>query len=278
MNEVDDFEIDLEEVAPTGQSFVVDIEGYEGPVDVLLTLARDQKLDLTQISILELANQYLEFVAQARRTNLELAADYLVMAAWLAYLKSKLLLPDISNDDEPSGEEMAAALAFQLKRLEAMQKAGATILARNQLNIDFYKRGAPENLSPVTSARWDVSLYELLKAYGDGKRRGEGHGPLHIEAFEIYTVEDALERLRRLLGSTPDWHDLWGYLPSNITGELLVRSAVAATFAASLEMAKEGKLNIRQSSTFGPIQLRPGNRLDNDNGDSEKEEQERDNE
>lgn len=262
MSEVDDFEMD--EFEAKGPSFVVDIDGYEGPIDVLLTLARDQKLDLTKISILALADQYLVFVAKARQANLELAADYLVMAAWLAYLKSKLLLPDIGGEDEPTGEEMAAALAFQMKRLESMQKAGESLMGRDRLNQEFFPRGAPERLKPVTNAYWDVSLYELLKAYGTGRKRGHDHDPLQIEAFEIYTVDNALERLRTLLGSTPDWHDLWGYLPKHITGDLLVRSAVASTFAASLEMAKEGKLRIRQSATFGPIQLRASERDDHE--------------
>ena len=264
MSDIDDFELDLNDLEEDGPSFIIDIDGYEGPIDVLLTLARDQKLDLTKISILALADQYLAFVAEARRSNLELAADYLVMAAWLAYLKSKLLLPDLGGGDEPTGEEMAAALAFQLKRLEAMQKAGNKLMSRDRLYQGFYPRGTPEKLKPVTTAVWDVSLYELLKAYGTGKKRGHGHDPLQIEAFEIYTVENALERLRTLLGATPDWHDLWGYLPKHITGELLVRSAVAATFAASLEMAKEGKLKLRQTATFGPIQLKSGIRDDSE--------------
>lgn len=236
--------------------FVLDLDGYEGPIDVLLQLARDQKVDLIHISILALADQYLEFVAEARRQSLELAADYLVMAAWLAFLKSRLLLPDLSSEEEPSGEEMAAALQYQLQRLEAMQKAGQALMERDRLGQQFFARGNPERFKPREIEFLDATLYDLLKAYGDQKRRKDAQTPMHIEAFEIFTVEDALQRLRRLMGATPDWQDLWSFLPENLKGALLTRSAVASTFAASLEMAKEGKVTIRQTDNFGPIFLR----------------------
>ena len=241
---------------PIGASFVVDLDGFEGPIDVLLSLAREQKLDLTQISILALADQYLEFVARARRTNLELAADYLVMAAWLAYLKSRLLLPDLGDEDEPSGEEMAAALAFQLQRLEAMQDSGQRLMARSRLGLDFFPRAAPETFRALVNPILEVTLYDLLKAYGDQQRRGPG-GPLHIEPFDIYTVDDALHRIQKLLGSTPDWESLWQFLPEGMLEGLVARSAIASTFAASLEMAREGKVKIRQHDPFGPIYLKP---------------------
>ncbi|MAF94547.1 MAG: segregation/condensation protein A [Rhodospirillaceae bacterium] len=240
---------------PIGASFVVDLDGFEGPIDVLLLLAREHKLDLTRISILALADQYLEFVAKVRRTNLELAADYLVMAAWLAYLKSRLLLPDLGGEDEPTGEEMAAALAFQLQRLEAMHDAGRRLMARSRLGHDFFPRGAPETFCALVNPILEVTLYDLLKAYGDQKRRGPG-GPLHIEPFDIYTVEDALQRLRRLLGSTPDWESLWRFLPEGAQEGLVARSAIASTFAASLELAREGKVKLRQHDVFGPIYLK----------------------
>ncbi|HAD88416.1 MAG TPA: segregation/condensation protein A [Rhodospirillaceae bacterium] len=237
--------------------FMVDLDGYEGPLDVLLSLARDQKLDITQISILALADQYLKFIAAAQQKNLEIAADYLVMAAWLAYMKSRLLLPDLGGEDEPTGEEMAAALAFQIKRLEAMQEAGHQLMARPRLGQDFFARGAPEKHPIETEHILEVTLFELLQAYARQRRRGSGGDrTLHIEPFEVYTVEDALKRLRRLMGRTPDWQSLWSYLPEEIRGGLFGRSAVASTFAASLELAKEGKVNIRQSDTFGPIYLR----------------------
>lgn len=240
--------------------FMVDLDGYEGPLDVLLTLARDHKLDLSHISILALADQYLQFIVAAQRKNLEIAADYLVMAAWLAYLKSRLLLPDLGGEDEPSGEEMAAALAFQMKRLEAMQEAGAQLMARPRLGQDFFACGMPEKLPVETEQVLEVTLFELLQAYARQRRRGAGGDrTLHIEPFEIYTVEDALKRLRRLLGRTPDWQSLWAYLPEEIRGGLFGRSMVASTFVASLELAKEGKVDLRQTAVFGPIYLRARN-------------------
>ncbi len=235
--------------------FVVDLQGFEGPIDVLLQLARDQKVDLIHISILELADQYLAFVAEARKHNLELAADYLVMAAWLAFLKSRLLLPDLSTEEEPSGEAMAAALQYQLMRLQAMQNSGQELMARPRLGQDFVGRGNPERFKPREVEILDATLYDLLKAYADQQRRKNAHAPMQIEAFEIYTVEDALQRLRRLVGMTPDWQSLWSFLPENLKGLLLTRSAVASTFVASLEMAKEGKVLLRQSANFGPIYL-----------------------
>ena len=245
--------------APPISAFVVDLDGYEGPIDVLLTLAREHKLDLTGISILALADQYLEFVTEARHRNLELAADYLVMAAWLAYLKSRLLLPDLGDEDEPSGEEMAAALAFQLQRLEAMRNAGQGLMARSRLGTEFFRRGAPETFRALTNPVLEVTLFELLKTYGEQKRRANAQ-VLHIEAFEIYTVDDALERLKRLLGSTPDWESLWRFLPEGLMEGLVARSAIASTFAASLELAREGKIKLRQSSPYGTIYLKPTGR------------------
>ena len=260
MDDFDSFEDDIGPGGlPIGESFVVDLDGFEGPIDVLLSLAREHKLDLTRISILALADQYLEFVTKVRRTNLELAADYLVMAAWLAYLKSRLLLPDLGGEDEPTGEEMAAALAFQLQRLEAMQNAGQRLMARSRLRHDFFPCGAPETFRALVNPILEVTLYDLLKAYGDQKRRGPG-GPLHIEPFDIYTVEDALKRLHKLLGSTPDWESLWQFLPEGALEGLVARSAIASTFAASLELAREGKVKLRQHDAFGPIYLKSTHR------------------
>ena len=261
MNEIDAFEEGQETGAEAGAdkpgvgAFVVDLDGFEGPVDVLLTLAREHKLDLTQISMVALADQYLEFVMEARRSNLELAADYLVMAAWLAYLKSRLLLPDMGEEDEPTGDEMAAALAFQLQRLEVMQNAGQKLMDRPRLGQDFFVRGQPEAFRALYNPVLEVSLFDLLKAYGDQSRRVEG-GTLHIEPFEIYTVEDALQRLKSLLGSVPDWESLWQFLPENMQDGIVARSAIASTFTASLELAREGKLKLRQSGPFGPIYLK----------------------
>ena len=240
---------------PEDSRFVVDIEGYEGPIDVLLALAREQKVDVTQISILQLADQYLEFVIRARRANLELAADYLVMAAWLAYLKSRLLLPDTSTEDEPSGEEMAEALAFQLRRLEAMRDAGARLMARPRLGRDILARGAPERFVAATRPVYEATLFELLKAYGDQRRRADG-STLRIEPTEYLSIEDALRNLRGMLGGIADWESLWRFLPAGLGSGIPSRSAFASTFAASLELAREGKLKLRQDTAFGPIYLR----------------------
>ncbi|NQV99604.1 MAG: segregation/condensation protein A [Rhodospirillales bacterium] len=259
MEPTEDFEDGQAFETPSGDNaFIVDLEGFEGPIDVLLGMARNQKVDLAHISILALANQYLKFVEQARRQNLELAADYLVMAAWLAYLKSKMLLPDMGNEDEPTGDEMAAALQFQLRRLQSMQDAGSHLVKRSRLGKDFFKRGEVEKFRTSVNTIYELSLFELLKAYGEQKRRKEGTGAMQIASFEIYTVEDALQRLRKLLGPIPAWQNLWSFLPEGLKDGLITRSAVASTFAASLELAKEGRLSVRQTETYGAIHIKPG--------------------
>lgn len=268
MSENDAFMADQpESKLPPGDHFFVDVDGYAGPLDVLLTLAREQKVDLIHVSILELADQYLAFVAEARRRDLELAADYLVMAAWLAYLKSRLLLPDLEEEDQPSGEEMAAALAWQLQRLESMRDAGEGLVTRNRLGRDFFARGAPERFTISYTTIFDADLYDLMKAYGDIKRR-QGPSTMEIEPFTLYTVDQALDRLKRVLGTIPDWENLWSFLPEELAAPdadpLLRRSALAATFTASLELAREGQLNIRQTGTFGPIYVTTGERYGED--------------
>ena len=238
-----------------GDQLVLDLDGYEGPIDALLTLARQQKVDVTRISILELADQYLAFIASARRLSLEIAADYLVMAAWLAYLKSRLLLPETGDDEEPSAPELAQALRFQLQRLEAMQQAGQRLMARPLLGREVFARGAPEGTEVVRVPVYEVSLFEILKAYGDNRRRATG-GHLTIEASELFNVADAVRRLAGLLGELPDWRSLMEYLPGSIGTGVVARSAIAATFAASLELAREGKVELRQSHHLGPIYVR----------------------
>jgi segregation and condensation protein A len=240
---------------PDGGGLMLDIDGFEGPIDMLLSLARDQKVDLTRISILQLADQYLDFVGRAGRVSLELAADYLVMAAWLAYLKSRLLLPQPEDDDEPSGEELAAALTLQLRRLEAMQDAAVRLMARPQLGREVFARGAPEGIRMINRPIHELSLYELLRGYADHQRRSHPVG-LTIEPSEMYSVEDALARLRDLLGRIPDWQTLWTFLPQELQSGLMMRSALASTFTASLELARSGRLRIRQDTTFGPIFVR----------------------
>ncbi|MGE0714754.1 MAG: ScpA family protein [Alphaproteobacteria bacterium] len=249
------FEEDRPAAAPPGDALVVDLEGFEGPIDVLLSLARDQKVDLTRISILALADQYLAFVQAARALRLELAAEYLVMAAWLAYLKSRLLLPEPEDEDEPTGQDLAEALAFQLQRLEAMQTAGAALMAGNRLGRDVFGRGAPEGVRNVTRGVWELTLYELLKAYSEHRVRVDA-AVLQIDPVELYSMDDALRRLSALVGRTPDWQTLASFLPDDLKPGIVARSALAAMFAASLEMARDGRIVLRQDEMFGPIHLR----------------------
>jgi segregation and condensation protein A len=241
--------------APSGDELRVDLDGFEGPISLLLVLAREQKLDLKHISILALADQYLAFINQAEALRLDLAADYLVMAAWLAYLKSRLLLPDPPPDDEPSGAELAAALHFRLQRLEAMQNAGKAIFARPLLGRDIFARGAPEGLKTVARPVYAVSLHDLLKAYA-ATCTAETATVLQIKAPEYYTVEDALRRMAGLIGTVADWRRLQSFLPSRLREGAMARSALAATFVASLELAKSGRIELRQEAPFGPIFLR----------------------
>lgn len=252
------FEVD-ERAAPDPDQLTLELGSWEGPLDLLLALARNQKVDLRAISILALVEQYLAFIDGAKQLKLEIAADYLVMAAWLAYLKSRLLLPDPpSEEEEPSAEDMAATLAFQLQRLEAMQKAGAKLMAGTLLGRDVFARGFPERFEVDARVRWDVTLYELLTAYADHKRRTD-YSRLRIAATELYSMDDALQRLSERLGQMPLWEALSSFLPADIRDGLVFRSAVAATFLAALELAKSGKLDLRQAERFGPILVRsPG--------------------
>ncbi len=239
------------------ENLILDLGTYEGPLDVLLALAREQKVDLARISILALADQYLAFVERAKKQRLELAADYLVMAAWLAYLKSKLLLPapQPTSDAEPSAVEMAEALAFQLRRLEAMREAGEKLLALPQFGRQVFARGEPEGLRVVRKPVYELTYYELLKAYGD-MRGKEEQRTLTIPPSELFSMEAALERLSSMLGRMPEWTTLQSFLPGGLGGGVVERSGMAATFAASLELVRSGKLQIRQERNFGPIYVR----------------------
>lgn len=242
------------------ERLMLDLDGFEGPLDVLLNLAREQKVDLAKISILRLADQYLGFVARIRQKHLDLAAEYLVMAAWLAYLKSRLLLPEPEPDPEgqPSAAEMAEVLAFRLRRLEAMQGAGTALVTRAQLGRDFFARGAPEEVPVVTRSLFDVELFDLLKAYADHVVRTSVR-TLRVEAPDLYSVEDALRRLERLLGKMPDWSVLSSYLPSFEGDPLKMKSAMASTFIAALELAKQGRLQLRQDGgPYSPIYVKAG--------------------
>lgn len=239
------------------ENLVVDLGAYEGPLDVLLALAREQKVDLTKISILALAEQYLVFIERVKHVQLELAADYLVMAAWLAFLKSRLLLPVPPEvaEAEPSAAEMAEALAFQLRRLDAMRAAGDKVMALPQFGRQVFGRGEPEGLKIVRKPIYDLSYYELLKAYGQIRGR-EGARTLTIEATELYSMDAALERLSSMLGRMPEWTTLQSFVPTGLAAGVIGRSATAATFSASLELARTGRIQIRQERSFGPIYVR----------------------
>ena len=238
------------------EALIVDVDGYEGPLDVLLTLSRTQKVDLRKISVLDLARQYLLFIDRAKTLRIELAADYLVMAAWLTFLKSRLLLPPDPEEEGPSGEELAAHLAFQLERLQAMRESAAKLMARNRLGRDLFARGIPEKVSRVKSVTYTANLLDLMQAYARLRTRDEFR-PFTMDRDAVFTMEQALERMRGLVGYALDWTDIASYLPDGWGADPVKRrSATAATFAASLELAKEGKVEIRQTDTFAPILLR----------------------
>ncbi len=237
------------------EQLVLDLDGYEGPIDVLLSLAREQKVDLAKISILALADQFLAFIDRQRQAHLEIAADYLVMAAWLAYLKSRLLLPQPADDDEPDMAEFAAALGHRLKLLEAMQTAGRRLMARPRLGVDVFFRGDPEGLATVAVPVWRLGFYELLRAYGEVRRRSTA-AVFTIEPSVFHSMDDALQRLSRFLGRVPQWRELSRFLPQQPGGKQIRRSALAATFAAVLELARDGRIELRQDRAFGPIWLR----------------------
>jgi len=247
--------------AHEADALLLNIDGYEGPISVLLDLARNQKVDLLQISILQLVRQYLGFMERAKEMNLELAAEYLVMAAWLAYLKSRLLLPREDEGPDPTAEEMAEALQFQLRRLEAMQETAEILRARPQLGQSVFARGAPEGITVNMHMRWDVNLYDMLKAYGDIKKRNED-SHYDLPEFKLMSMDDAMSRLGRMLGKLPRkgihsvWTTLESFIPEGIKDRVYGRSALASTFTAGLELAKQGKLEIKQDGLFRPIYMR----------------------
>ena len=238
------------------EALVIDVDGFEGPLDLLLVLARTQKVDLRRISILKLAEQYLGFVEAAKRLRIELAADYLVMAAWLAYLKSRLLLPADPTGDEPSADAMAAHLAFQLQRLGAMRDAGARLMARDRLGREIFARGAAEEVTQELRVTHTADLIDLMRAYARIRTRAD-FTPLHLARGPVYTMEQALERMRGMLGTAIDWVRLAAWLPEEWRDAPdRRRSATAASFAAALELVKAGRLQLRQDGAFQPIWLR----------------------
>ena len=252
------FEEDKTTVAErlAAEALIVDVDGFEGPLDLLLTLSRTQKVDLRKISVLQLARQYLTFVERAKALRLELAADYLVMAAWLAFLKSRLLLPPDPTEEGPTGEELAAHLAFQLERLQAMRDAAARLMARDQLGRDFFARGQTQEVQRTRRVTYTATLLDLMQGYARIRTRDDFR-PFVMDREKVFTMEQALERMRGLIGFAGDWGDLTSYLPQGWeTDPVMRRSATASTFAASLELVKEGHLEIRQTEMFAPIQLR----------------------
>lgn len=236
-------------------SLVVDVAGFEGPLDLLLHLARNQKVDLARISILALAEQYLAFVEKVRALRLELAADYLVMAAWLAFLKSKLLIPKQPGEEGESGEELAAVLQFRLKRLEAMRDASARLVNRNRLGRDVFARGMPEMVIVEKRNSFSASLYDLLTAYAQQRQR-QAINNVTIARRAVWSLKDAREVLARLIGSVGDWTTLDSFLIEYLAAPEEKRTAMASSFAATLEMVREGKLEVRQDQVFAPIYLR----------------------
>ncbi|MCI5046873.1 MAG: segregation/condensation protein A [Aquisalinus sp.] len=236
-------------------ALIVSLDAYEGPMDVLLDLARRQKVDLLKISVLTLVEQYLEFVEAAKARKLELAADYLVMASWLTYLKSKLLIPKQDEaEDEPTADEMAAQLAFQLQRLEAMRAAADKIMELPQLGSDYFPRGMPEGVRVVRKTEWTADIYDLLKAYTTQRVKAVD-ATIKYTPPKVYQIEEARERLSRILGNIPDWADLTAISP---IGEIDAprSSVVASAFNAVLEYAKAGKIQIRQAGAFQSLYVR----------------------
>jgi segregation and condensation protein A len=239
-------------MASDADTLTLDIEGWEGPLDLLLALARSQKVDLRAISILALVEQYLGFIERAQALRLEIAADYLVMAAWLAYLKSALLLPR-DPEQEPSPEELALRLQLRLERLGAMREAGARLMARDRLGRDVFVRDAPQGLRTVRKAQWQAEIYDLIAAYGRISARTRP--VMHVVADrEVVTLEAALERISALIGARIDWSTIESFLPDG--SDRLRKSALASSFLAALELAKQGRVELRQQSPFAPLYVR----------------------
>jgi segregation and condensation protein A len=249
------FEDSFEEqpVVADADRLTLDLDGWEGPLDLLLTLARGQKVDLAKISILDLVEQYLVFIADAKKLKLEIAADYLVMAAWLAYLKSCLLLPK-DEEADPSPDELALRLQLRLQRLNAMRDAGARLLARDRIGRDVFVRGLPEGLRVERRSAWQADLYDIISAYGSIRARNEP--AVHVIGRRpVMTLEEALLRVERLLGITLEWTAIESFLPETPDAEFR-KSALASSFVATLELARQGKVEIEQESAFAPLYIR----------------------
>jgi segregation and condensation protein A len=251
----------FEDVAPTERAesepaLMVDVDGFEGPLDLLLELARRQKVDLHRISILALAEQYLTFIEEARRLRLELAADYLVMAAWLAYLKSRLLLPEPPKGEEPSAGDLAAALAERLKHLEAIREAALRLGERERLGRDVFARGAPEQVELRRHPRWEANLYDLLAAYARQRQR-QFSAKVVLHRRVVWSLVDAREALERLIGLLGDWVSLDQYLIRYVVEPQMRPTVLASALSATLELVREGRLAVRQDKPFAPLWVRP---------------------
>lgn len=240
---------------PDEPSLIVDVEGYEGPLDLLLALARQQKVDLHKISILALADQYLLFIEEARKTRLELAADYLVMAAWLAFLKSRLLLPEPATPDGPSAEEMATALANRLRRLEAIRESANRLMTRPQLQRDIFPRGQPEAIAEIKHPRFTATLYDLLSAYA-AQRQTRVLANVHLARRTVWSLKEARASLERLVGMAEDWGRLDEYLMAYVADPSQRATVFASSFAAALELVREGVMDLNQSEAFAPLYFR----------------------
>jgi segregation and condensation protein A len=246
----------LEQPPANDEALIVDVGGFEGPLDLLLELARHHKVDLAQISILALAEQYLKFIEGARKLQLELAADYLVMAAWLAYLKSRLLIPAPPGSEEAPAEDMAARLAFRLQRLQAMREASARLMSRNLLGRDVFGRGAPEPLVFETRREYGDNLIDLLKAYAQRRQLKVRHQNYTIHKLPTWSIVEARSAIERMVGKMDSWGTFDSWLEEYLVDPSMRRSVLASSFTASLELAREGVLEIRQDEAFKPIFLR----------------------
>jgi segregation and condensation protein A len=259
------FEAEFKEPSPDEPAWVVNIEGFEGPLDLLLMLARQQKVDLAKISILALADQYLAFIDEARRLRLELAADYLVMAAWLAYLKSRLLLPETATVEGMSAEDMANALALRLKRLEAIRDAAQKLFERPQLDRDFFVRGQPEPIAHIRHPQWTATLYDLLTAYAS-QRQKNALSHVRMKKREVWSLAEAREALERLVGISTDWTRIDEYLINFIVEPSQRATVLASSFASMLELVREGVAEIHQQEAFSPLFMRKRETSQNGNG------------
>ena len=250
-------EISVLEVAPSSpdEALILALDGFEGPIDLLLPLARSQKIDLLKISVLRLADQYLAFIESARGKRLELAADYLVMAAWLTYLKSRLLLPQ-GSPEKAGAEEVAEQLRWRLARLQSMRDAAARLFARDLLNRDVFVRGQPEPVAVIRTRKHTDTVYDLLSAYSQQRIRNLASTRYEVPRAPVLLIEEARARIERLLGAIPDWRSLTRFLPPEWTGGHRRRSALASTFSAALELTRDGRITMQQLTPYGEIYLR----------------------